>query len=124
YEYCGNGLIDLDGQGNPKEQCDDGNNTSGDGCSSTCKLEPRCGDGKVESPEQCDDGGKCSTSGSACTSNAQCSGSQTCNPTSGDGCSADCRVEASCGDGKVDPGEACDPAHPTNGPNCRTDCSG
>ncbi|OJH35513.1 DUF4215 domain-containing protein [Cystobacter ferrugineus] len=32
---CGNGVIDLG------EQCDDGNNTSNDGCSATCLLEVR-----------------------------------------------------------------------------------
>ncbi len=31
---CGNGLLD------PGENCDDGNATSGDGCSSTCQVEP------------------------------------------------------------------------------------
>jgi len=31
---CGNGLLD------PGEQCDDGNATNGDGCSSTCSVEP------------------------------------------------------------------------------------
>jgi cysteine-rich repeat protein len=30
---CGNGVVD------PGEQCDDGNNTCGDGCSEDCKLE-------------------------------------------------------------------------------------
>ncbi len=41
------------------EQCDDGNTTNGDGCSSTCQTEipaPVCGNGRVESGEQCDDG--------------------------------------------------------------------
>jgi cysteine-rich repeat protein len=35
------GVICGDGTVNPGEQCDDGNATSGDGCSSTCQLETR-----------------------------------------------------------------------------------
>ena len=50
---CGDGTLDAG------EQCDDGNNTSGDGCSSTCLIEvpePVCGNGVVEAGEECDDG--------------------------------------------------------------------
>ncbi|MFP2931111.1 lamin tail domain-containing protein [Pyxidicoccus sp. 3LG] len=55
------------------EQCDDGNNVSGDGCSASCGTETvvpqaRCGDGRVGGLEVCDDG----------------------NTTEGDGCSEDC----------------------------------
>ena len=55
------------------EACDDGNTSSGDGCSSTCVLE-FCGDGAVQIGlgESCDDG----------------------NTASGDGCSANCVSEA------------------------------
>src|SRR5204862_273537 len=75
---CGNGSFDTD------ETCDDGNVTSGDGCSASCRIEPGwlcsgrpsrctplCGDGLVRGGETCDDG----------------------NVTSGDGCSANCRTE-------------------------------
>ncbi len=73
------------------ETCDDGNTVSGDGCSSTCLIEPPgvdgkgwncppaggsctpavCGDGIVTPPETCDDG----------------------NTTAGDGCSGTCLIE-------------------------------
>ena len=36
-ERCGNGAREG------FEQCDDGNNTSGDGCSSDCQIEIVCG---------------------------------------------------------------------------------
>jgi len=36
---CGNGTVE------PPEMCDDGNTVSGDGCSSTCQLEPMTGGG-------------------------------------------------------------------------------
>ncbi|OGQ08545.1 MAG: hypothetical protein A3G32_00080 [Deltaproteobacteria bacterium RIFCSPLOWO2_12_FULL_40_28] len=69
YEYgCGNGAIDG------SEACDDGNNTSGDGCSDTCANEvaPACGDGIIQVGESCDDS----------------------NITDGDGCSATCADES------------------------------
>ena len=49
--FCGNGIID------PGEACDDGNFTSGDGCTSQCVVE-FCGDGVVNNggAELCDDG--------------------------------------------------------------------
>jgi cysteine-rich repeat protein len=63
---CGNGVIEAG------EQCDDGNTANGDGCSSTCAIEPVCGNGIVQAGEECDDG----------------------NTTSGDGCSSTCQLEA------------------------------
>lgn len=64
---CGNGTLE-DG-----EQCDDGDNLSGDGCSSSCDLEEEdeCGDGTLNAGEGCDDG----------------------NQISGDGCSSGCDIE-------------------------------
>ncbi len=119
---CGNGVKNAD-----TEICDDGNTKSGDGCSSTCRVEPgwlcttpgvpcvaiKCGDKILAGTEDCDDG----------------------NTADGDGCSATCRVEVgfkcpppgtscsptTCGDGKkegveqcddgnLDPFDGCDPA--------------
>src|SRR5262249_5430343 len=91
---CGNGAVESG------EDCDDGNTTSGDGCSATCRIEsvsrfpgfsrpwhvpapcitawadgfvvaPVCGDCVIDPGEQCDDG----------------------NTTSGAGCSATCQIE-------------------------------
>jgi cysteine-rich repeat protein len=59
---------------NFREQCDDGvNDGSYGGCSPTCQLGPRCGDGVVtpEGDEDCDDG----------------------NRRNGDGCNTNCRFE-------------------------------
>jgi cysteine-rich repeat protein len=61
---CGNGVLD------PGEQCDDGNNLDGDGCSADCLL-PSCGDGILDAGEACDDG----------------------NNIDGDGCDADCSID-------------------------------
>jgi len=65
---CGDGDIDAG------EECDDGNTTNGDGCSSTCQNEyiPGCGSGQIDEGEECDDG----------------------NTTSYDGCSAICTTES------------------------------
>ncbi|MBU0975699.1 DUF4215 domain-containing protein, partial [Patescibacteria group bacterium] len=55
-------------------ECDDGNTTNGDGCSSVCLIEteePYCGDGNIDQGEQCDDG----------------------NTEDGDGCSSVCEFE-------------------------------
>jgi cysteine-rich repeat protein len=66
---CGDSYVD------DNEQCDDGNNTDGDGCSAICELEQTpdayCGDFKVDPGEQCDDG----------------------NILNGDGCSYLCQFE-------------------------------
>jgi len=63
---CGDGVVRVG------EQCDDGNNVSGDGCSNACAVE-FCGDTIVQTGlvEQCDDG----------------------NNVNEDGCSAVCKIE-------------------------------
>jgi cysteine-rich repeat protein len=67
--FCGDGDIvaEID------EQCDDGNNIDGDGCTFDCQLEipPACGDGTLDPGEECDDG----------------------NVMGGDGCDANCNLE-------------------------------
>lgn len=75
---CGDSVI------SGSEQCDDGGNAPGDGCSATCAIEAgftcsglpsvcitTCGDGTMAGSEQCDDG----------------------NVISGDGCSSTCLNE-------------------------------
>ena len=56
-DTCGNGVLESN------EQCDDGNNTDGDGCSASCQTV--CGDGKKVGNEACDDGN--TIDGYACT---------------------------------------------------------
>lgn len=104
---CGDGALDF------LEQCDDGNRTSGDGCSSGCMIEEPaaavspvaqiCGNNTREDPEQCDDG----------------------NTTSGDGCSAACVLEEipECGNNVEEIGEGCDDGNLVNGDGCSSVCS-
>lgn len=91
---CGDNNVDS------PETCDDGNTTSGDGCSATCVLEV-CGDGIVnDAPnETCDDSGNSAT------------------------CDNDCSV-AACGDGLLNSaaGEACDDGNTTSGDGCSSLC--
>ena len=94
---CGDGKVNpsFTPTGAPgPEQCDDGNTTSGDGCSSNCQLE-HCGNGHLDPGEGCDDG----------------------NNVGGDGCSASCQVEQ-CGNGILDPGEACDDGNTSDTDDC------
>ena len=97
--FCGDGQID------PGEQCDDGNNVSGDGCDAMCVNEgdPVCGDNILQAGEQCDDG----------------------NNVPGDGCDAQCQLEPGgplCGNGEIDPGEECDDGNNTPGDGCDEAC--
>ena len=56
---CANSLLDT------AEQCDDGNNLPGDGCSADCTSDERCGNGLIDpiASEQCDDSGTLSYDG-------------------------------------------------------------
>jgi fibro-slime domain-containing protein len=119
---CGNGAIEFG------ENCEDGNTTDGDGCSSRCVREDHytcpmvgkpcvhdvvCGDGHIDGAEGCDDG----------------------NTKSGDGCTADCQLEcgwecppgavcraAKCGDGHLAGNEQCDDGNNTDGDGCSAIC--
>ena len=58
---CGNGRVDRADPSDPTdsgEVCDDGNQTSGDGCSSDCRSDETCGNGVLDpiKGELCDDG--------------------------------------------------------------------
>ncbi|GAB4557813.1 MAG: hypothetical protein Tsb0020_02310 [Haliangiales bacterium] len=82
------------------EQCDDGNNEDGDGCTANCEIEAECGNGVTEADEECDDG----------------------NTEPGDGCDAECQIENPCGDGITDPDEECDDGNTEPGDGCDAEC--
>lgn len=116
---CGDGVV------SGAESCDDGNTTSGDGCSSICRIETgyqcptpgspciaaTCGNGVIEGAEQCDDG----------------------NLRPYDGCSPSCQRDfncpvgspcvAVCGDGFKFPSEACDDGNNRDGDGCSSTCT-
>ncbi len=94
---CGNGVLE------PGEECDDGNDDDADACPGTCR-DARCGDGfRRDGHEQCDGS---DLGGATCASldPAYEGGTLRC---------ADCAFDvsgcvATCGNGVLDPGEACD----------------
>jgi cysteine-rich repeat protein len=95
--YCGDGIV------NNAEACDDGNGVNGDGCENNCTFTPSCGDGLINAPgETCDPPGLPGP-----------------NPLQPGTCSQTCTY---CGDGIIDPGEACDDGNGVNGDNCRNNC--
>ncbi|MBN2493739.1 MAG: DUF4215 domain-containing protein [Deltaproteobacteria bacterium] len=102
--YCGDYTVDFV----RGEECDDGNNTDGDGCSAACTIEAAttCGNGTwdIDQGEECDDGG---------TAN-------------GDGCDDACQFEPlgqSCGDNNPDLNEKCDDGNTANGDGCNPTCN-
>jgi len=134
---CGNGAVQEG------EQCDEGDQEAGDGCSPFCFFEI-CGNGILDGAagEQCDDGD--TNDGDGC--DAECrfevvvacgdgtvqgspfGGQETCddgNQTPGDGCDAACRSER-CGDGVVQRGgiffEECDDGNTEDGDGCDSLC--
>jgi cysteine-rich repeat protein len=136
---CGDGFIVPN-----KETCDDGNTTSGDGCSSICQLEPGatcvspgtscarpvCGNGKVEPGEACDCGADPAHLATGCVGwNGLFYGD-------GQGCSKTCTREplcqdangktqacsTACGDNNIDPGEDCDDGNRLDGDGCSATC--
>jgi fibro-slime domain-containing protein len=87
---CGNG--DKEGS----EQCDDGNNDNGDGCTPFCRIEPSCPPTGGACTSTCGDGIKLPNSAEECDDG---------NTRSGDGCSSDCKLEPGyeCTDAPVTP---------------------
>ncbi|HKO53944.1 MAG TPA: DUF4215 domain-containing protein [Polyangiaceae bacterium] len=119
---CGNGKIETG------EICDDGNASSGDGCSSSCVVEAgwlcsaadtpcvakQCGDKILAGNEQCDDGLVNTTSG--CTPTCTIAPNATC-PANGGLC-----VPMICGDGKVTGTETCDSGLNDGKHGCSASC--
>lgn len=147
---CGNSVVESG------EACDDGNDTSGDGCNSSCLIELgspctlnddcvstlcdttqatsvceaplTCGNGVLESGEACDDGNNvdndgCNSSclvelGSSCALDADCASGR-CDATQA---SSVCESLLVCGNGLLEPNEACDDGNVTPGDGCTMTC--
>lgn len=133
---CGDHVLDQDADGSG-EECDDGNTTDHDGCSSTCLNE-----GSEQCTFTCDDEtGVCTTTGTGCCGNGtiETSGdaAEDCddgNLIDGDGCSSACLAEgsastgATCGnndiafDATTHAGEECDDGNNSSGDGCSRQC--
>lgn len=126
---CGNGATEG------AEQCDDGNSSNGDNCTTACKNAV-CGDGYVDTQapnvEQCDDGNM--NSNDACTNACKTNvcgdqlvnpDAEECddgNPVNTDGCTNDCHLPR-CGDHIVQSGEACDDGNLVDTDGCTNGCA-
>ncbi len=124
-DICGNDLI------TGKEQCDDGNTQSGDGCSSTCQIEDgwacpapgvrciarQCGDGILVGLEQCDDGN--TNDGDGCSSKCKLEPGWACTTTNG---KSVCH-QTTCGDGKQEGFEQCDDGNRIPYDGCSPSCT-
>jgi cysteine-rich repeat protein len=93
---CGNRRLEAG------EECDDGNTTDCDGCSAACRVETGllCGDGIV---------------------NAHCG--EECEPPGAAGCNLQCTHAVGCGNGIVEPGEACDDGNTDDCDGCTSKCT-
>jgi cysteine-rich repeat protein len=136
---CGDSII------NGNEDCDDGNDVSGDGCSPACRFDG-CGDGVVNGTidpitqmpaEQCDDTindggyGECAP---GCVLGPRCGDGVTqtdfgeiCDDgildNSYGGCAPDCGLGPHCGDGMTQLGfEECDDANDIETDECGSSC--
>jgi cysteine-rich repeat protein len=130
---CGDGILDL------FEECDDGNQTNGDGCDDdannggNCTV-TGCGNGVVTGTEQCDDGNTADGDGcnSICVlefcgdSIVNNAGTEQCDEGGENTitCDADCTLPV-CGDGTLNTaaGEECDDGNTTDGDGCEADCT-
>lgn len=122
---CGNGQLESG------ELCDDGNTTSGDGCTADCStleefyacpnpgqacvLTVVCGDKKISGEETCDDGNTAPNDG--CSANCELEEGWTC-PVVGTRC-----IAAKCGDGLIRGTETCDDGNGTSGDGCNELCA-
>jgi cysteine-rich repeat protein len=128
-EACG--PVCGDGRTLGAEQCDDGNTASGDGCSSRCLVEPgadcasgvcrtsTCGNGILESGEQCDlgeDNGRGSGDGQGCSFG--CTVEPVCEKSAG----GELVCPAVCGNAALEPGEQCDDGDLHDGDGCSAAC--
>ncbi|MBI4510140.1 MAG: hypothetical protein HY698_10940 [Deltaproteobacteria bacterium] len=113
---CGDGIVDAEN----KEDCDDANETEGDGCDSDCTL-------SCSGSDECRDENSCNGTESCDTEKHSCrAGTPLENGTS---CGTDlechqgtCRP-VGCGDGVQNSGEECDDGNSTDGDGCDSDCS-
>jgi cysteine-rich repeat protein len=132
-ELCGNGIKAV------TEACDDGNTVSGNGCSSTCAVEPGwtcntetpnvctqdgggsvCGNGTKEGTEACDDGD--TDSGDGCSNLCDVENGYQCNTESPNVCTQ-IVIDAICGNGIKQGTEACDDGDTDSGDGCSNQCA-
>jgi cysteine-rich repeat protein len=104
---CGDSLID------PGEECDDGNTSDGDCCSSLCQFESTgsacVDDGNACTDDKCNGTGTCLHPNNtlACDDASACTSSDTCSGGSCAGTPVNCDDSNLCTDDSCDPGSGC-----------------
>jgi cysteine-rich repeat protein len=134
---CGDGKRDVfPSPGQQSEDCDDGNNDDGDGCSGGCAIEPGfacrinntvcertvCGDGRTdfENGEACDDGDV--DDGDGCSSACAVEGGFDCDWLSSTYRPSTC-APVVCGDEIIErPAEQCDDGNSDDNDGCSAAC--
>lgn len=119
---CGDGVL------TPPEECDDGNDSDTDDCTSECK-ESACGDGTLQTGEDCDDGNRVNTDSCAECQMARCGDGfeqigEDCddgNSIDADKCTNRCKLPG-CGDGVLQNGEDCDDGNSLDNDACTNAC--
>ena len=118
---CGDGLTDSQ----TGEQCDDGNEVSGDGCEPgtcefSCEADTDCDDSLA-----CNGSETCDTSTHACAPGTDAADGTTC--TLAEGGDGECRFGTcrvvGCGNGLPDDGEDCDDGNEISNDGCEADCT-
>ncbi|HVV81437.1 MAG TPA: DUF4215 domain-containing protein [Kofleriaceae bacterium] len=114
-----------DEDGNGLADCADPACASTPACSS-----PVCGNGTMETGEQCDDGNTMAGDGCSPTCKTEVCGNGVMDPdeecddgnqVDGDGCDTNCK-DSGCGNGVMDPSEQCDDGNTTDGDGCDHNC--
>ncbi|MFH0851567.1 MAG: DUF4215 domain-containing protein [Candidatus Peregrinibacteria bacterium] len=141
---CGDGIVDGNPTGRPREECDRGTgNGPNSNCTDDCKL-PKCGNGVLQTGEQCEVGIACSNGHFCNISQCQCDQTAVCGngkfEGGGPGGSEECEsfvqcadktktcigcrcvVPNICGNLVKDPGEDCDDGNKDNDDTCTTNC--
>jgi fibro-slime domain-containing protein len=129
---CGDGALD------PGEQCDDGDNTvAGDGCSSSCTVDPGwvcptagvkclqevCGNGVRTPDEECDDGNAIDGDGCSTSPASVAVAATKCKVESGWVCpNAGKACIPKCGDGVKKGYETCEDGNSKSGDGCSSAC--
>lgn len=115
---CGDGVVDE----SAGEQCEDGNDESGDGCSLChydCETDESCDDGEAcNGEETCDAAEHRCQPGSAAEDQTEC---QMADDAAG-ACRAGACVPPGCGNGTPDDGEDCDDANADDADGCTSAC--
>lgn len=107
---CGNGVLDTG------ETCDDGNTTSGDGCSAACVVETnyKCSGAPSTCCKWVTDENNCVCSTGKKSETCQtsvgtiCASASNCGANNNIDCTANQNLSCKCGNGALDTGEKCD----------------